>query len=153
MLNINKLRTTNDQTMEKINFVLYFCTSKHKRQRTMEENTRKTPVYKRMKDICVDMYTQEEAVEKRILHGRALLNTEKGEFMFAQNEPRKKRSKEIGRFGFGRLVRRPDGLYTLSFTAMDGGTRNLREILLAAVREAMKRVEEDMNEIKRKEVE
>lgn len=100
----------------------------------MEKNPQETPYYKRVKDICVDLYTQEEHVEKRLLSGRALLNCEKGEFIFAQNAPRGPRSTEIGRTPHARFIRRPDGRYTITFSSMDAEEKNLREQLLAEVR-------------------
>lgn len=100
----------------------------------MEKTLEKTPYYKRVKDVCVDLYTQEEEVEKRLLSGRALLNCEKGEFIFAQNAPRGPRSTEIGRTPHARFIRRPDGRYTITFSCMDAEERNLREQLLAEVR-------------------
>ena len=103
----------------------------------MGEQQKKTPRYRRVKDICVDMYTQQDAVEKRLLNGKALLNTEKGEFIFAQNPPRGPRSVEIGRTAHTRFVRRPDGLYTVTIR-VDAQERNLREQLLAEVRDITK---------------
>ena len=100
----------------------------------MEKKPQETPYYKRVKDICVDLYTQEEEVEKRLLSGRALLNCEKGEFIFAQNAPRGPRSTEIGRTPHARFIRRPDGRYTITFSSMDAEEKNLREQLLAEVR-------------------
>lgn len=100
----------------------------------MEKTPNNTPYYKRVKDVCVDLYTQEEKIEKRLLSGRALLNCEKGEFIFAQNAPRGPRSTEIGRTPHARFIRRPDGRYTITFSSMDAEERNLREQLLAEVR-------------------
>lgn len=100
----------------------------------MEKTSKQTPYYKRVKDICVDLYTQEEEVERRLLSGRALLNCEKGEFIFAQNAPRGPRSTEIGRTPHARFIRRPDGRYTITFSCMDAEEKNLREQLLAEVR-------------------
>lgn len=100
----------------------------------MEKKPQETPYYKRVKDICVDLYTQEREVEKRLLSGRALLNCEKGEFIFAQNAPRGPRSTEIGRTPHARFIRRPDGRYTITFSSMDAEEKNLREQLLAEVR-------------------
>ena len=90
----------------------------------------------------MDMYTQVDAVEKRLLNGKALLNTEKGEFIFAQNPPRGPRSIEIGRTAHSRFVRRPDGLYTVTFR-VDVQERNLREQLLAEVRDITKALKID----------
>lgn len=100
----------------------------------MEKTPKQTPYYKRVKDICVDLYTQDSEIEKRLLSGRALLNCEKGEFVFAQNAPRGPRSTEIGRTPHARFIRRPDGRYTITFSCMDAEERNLREQLLAEVR-------------------
>lgn len=100
----------------------------------MEEKKNYVPVYKRVKDVCLDIYTRDEHVDKRLLKGRALLNTEKGEFAFVQNEPRGARSVEIGRSAHSRLVRRPDGLYTLTFSCMDAEEVYLREQLISEVR-------------------
>ena len=79
----------------------------------------KTPIYRRVKDICVDMYTSDAAVEKRLLHGKVFLNSDKGEILFAQNAPRGPRSVEIGRTLHSRYVRRPDGMYTITLR-LDG---------------------------------
>lgn len=103
----------------------------------MEEKKTITPRYTRVKDICLDVYSRDEVIEKRVLRGRALLNTEKGEFMFAQNEPRGPRSKEVYRGGISRLWCRPDGLYTLTFSCMDGDMKHLREVLISEVRDAV----------------
>ena len=103
----------------------------------MGDNEKTTPRYRRVKDICVDLYTQTETIEKRLINGRALLNTDKGEFLFAQNPPRGPRSIEIGRTAHSRFVRRPDGLYTITLR-VDVQERNLREQLLAEVRDITK---------------
>lgn len=103
----------------------------------MEEKKTQTPHYKRVKDICLDVYSRDAEIEKRLLHGRALLNTQKGEFMFAQNEPRGPRSKEVYRGVMSRLVCRPDGLYTLTFSCMDSDTKHLREVLISEVRDVV----------------
>lgn len=95
-----------------------------------------------MKDICVDLYTQNAEVEKRLLSGKALLNMDKGEFLFAQNPPRGPRSVEIGRTAHSRYVRRPDGLYTVTFR-VDTRERNYREQLLAEVRELTRALDVD----------
>lgn len=108
----------------------------------MDESKQKEPVYRRVKDICVDMYTQQEHNEKRVLNGKGLLNTEKGEFIFAQNAPRGARSVEVGRTAHSRFVRRPDGLYTVTFR-VNTSEKNFGEILLAEVREVAKALKDD----------
>lgn len=110
------------------------------------KNTR-TPIYRRVKDICVDMYTSDAAVEKRLLHGKVFLNSDKGEILFAQNAPRGPRSVEIGRTLHSRYVRRPDGDYTVTFRCT-GREKNLRELLLAEVREIAIMIQADAKRVK-----
>lgn len=109
----------------------------------MEEKKTVIPHYKRVVDICVDMYTQDETIEKRLVHGRALLNSDKGEFVFAQNPPRGARSIEVSRTGHARMVRRPDGRYTITFSCLYANEKMLREQLLAEVRSLCTQMKED----------
>lgn len=109
----------------------------------MEEKKTVTPHYKRVVDICVDMYTQDETIEKRLVHGRALLNTDKGEFVFAQNPPRGARSIEVFRTGHARMVRRPDGRYTVTFSCLHANEKMLREQMLSEVRALCSSMKED----------
>lgn len=110
------------------------------------------PKYKRMTDFCIDLYTQSDAIMNRVLSGKALVNPEKGEMMFAQNAPRGKRSIEISRTEHGRLVRRPDGRYTLTFGSMLASEKQLREQLLAEVRYVYKVIEHDVERVRREEI-
>lgn len=103
-----------------------------------------TPHYKRVKDICVDMYTRDVEVEKQLLRGRVLLNTDKGELMFSENAPRGARSKEIYRTSHARAVRRPDGLYTFTFSMIDVNEKLLREQLLAELRAIIRVMKDDV---------
>lgn len=107
------------------------------------ETQNHTPYYKRIKDICVDMYTRDVEVEKQLLRGRVLLNTDKGELMFSENAPRGARSKEIYRTLHARAVRRPDGLYTFTFSMIDVNEKFLREQLLAELRIIMQVMKND----------
>lgn len=116
----------------------------------MEEKAKEPLHYKRVKDICVDMYTQDETIERRLVAGRALLNSEKGEFVFAQNAPRGPKSTEVGRTAHARFVRRPDGFYTVTFRRMHPAERNLREQLLAEVRQICDMLKEDYETEERK---
>ena len=109
------------------------------------------PKYQRMKDFCIDLYTQSDAVMNRVLSGKALVNPEKGEMLFAQNAPRGKRSIEISRTVHGRLVRRPDGRYTLTFGSMLATEKQLREQLLAEVRSICKVISQDAERVRREE--
>mgnify|MGYP003390391366 FL=1 len=101
--------------------------------------------------VEVTMYTSVEEVEKRLLRGRVLLDSDRGELMFAQNEPRLHRSKEVMRTEHGRLVRRPDGLYTFTFSKVDVKTKFLRELLLTEVRQAATAMVEDRKRIEDRE--
>jgi len=107
-----------------------------------KNNVTKTPVYRRIKDICVDMYTHEAIIEKRLLRGRVFLNSDKGEIMFTQNGPRGPRSIEIGRTLHSRNIRRPDGSYMVTFRCR-GNEKNLKELLLAEVQEIAIMITED----------
>ena len=102
----------------------------------------KTPVYKRIKDICIDMYTVDKAVDKQLMRGRFFLNCEKGEAIFKQNLPRGLRSVEIGRTRHSRYVRRPDGDYTVTFRCR-AGEKDLVKTLSAEIREIAKKIESD----------
>lgn len=94
--------------------------------------------------VNVKMYTRDAEVEKRLLRGRVLLDSDENSLLFAQNDPRGPRSAEVFRSAHGRLVRRPDGRYTLTFSAMEGDEKQLRMKLLAEIRENMDKIEDDM---------
>lgn len=96
-------------------------------------NNNKVLFYKRMKYICVDMYTHDTQIERRTLSGRAFLNSVKGELVFTQNAPRGPRSVEVGRTLHARFVRRPDGDYTVTFH-LNAREKRLREVLMAEVK-------------------
>ena len=98
--------------------------------------------YSRIKDICIDMYTVDKAVDKQLMRGRFFLNCEKGEAIFKQNLPRGLRSVEIGRTLHSRYVRRPDGDYTVTFRCR-AGEKDLVKTLSAEIREIAKRIEAD----------
>lgn len=101
--------------------------------------------------VGVTMYTSVEEVEKRLLRGRVLLDSDRGELLFAQSEPRLHRSKEVMRTEHGRLVRRPDGLYTFTFSKVDVKTKLLREVLLTEIRQAATAMVEDRKRIEDRE--
>lgn len=119
-------------------FALEFKTNK-----TMEEKKVK-PFHIECQSAQVDVYSVDEEVANRLLRGRALLDVDSKKFMFAQNEPRGPRSMEVGRTMHSRLVRRPDSRYTLTFSCMDGGEKQLKEQLIAEVRDIMKMIGADM---------
>ena len=109
----------------------------------MEEKKVK-PFHTECPSAQVDVYSVEEEVANRLLRGRALLDFDSKKFVFAQNEPRGPRSTEVGRTMHSRLVRRPDSRYTLTFSCMDGGEKQLREQLIAEVRDVMRMIGADM---------
>lgn len=114
----------------------------------MEEKKVK-PFHTECQSAQVDVYSIDEQVANRLLRGRALLDVESRKFVFAQNEPRGPRSMEVGRTMHSRLVRRPDSRYTLTFSCMDGGEKQLREQLIAEVRDVMRMINADLERQKR----
>lgn len=62
---------------------------------------------------------------------------------FVENTPRGARSKEVMRTPHARMVRRPDGLYTVTFSCLEAGEANLREQMLAEVRKLVTFMGED----------
>lgn len=97
--------------------------------------------YARLTGMSVEMQTQEQR-NMVLLRGKALLNEEESRLTFIQNTPRGARSVEVGRSGHSRIVRRPDGLYTLTFR-FDVKEKFLKESLLAEIREVVKLAEAD----------
>ena len=82
----------------------------------------------------------------RVLRGRALLNQSESRFTFVQNEPTRVRSKQVYRTEHSRLVRRPDGKYTLTLR-FDAGEKYVVSALQAEVRNAAKMAVNDMNNV------
>lgn len=91
-----------------------------------------------------------QAPNMRVMRGKALLDAAAEDFKFVENTPRGPRSVEVGRTLHSRFVRRPDGLYTITFR-VDAGMKYLSEALCAEVRELCKTICEDRKRI-RKEV-
>lgn len=112
-------------------------------KRSMEQNKEQLISTTTADGIHVKMYTREPEVEKRLLRGRVLLDSDEKSLLFAQNEKRKNYSKEIMRTDHGRLVRRPDGLYTFTFSCLDADETNLQERLLAELRNASRTIKSD----------
>lgn len=115
----------------------------------MENEGKKQPViptYKRYSDYNVELYTLDPTVERRVISGKALLTPEKNEFTFSQTAPRGPRSVEIGRTLHARFVRRPDGDYTATFR-FSADEKNIREQLIAEVRDIYKGVQFDLKKI------
>lgn len=67
-----------------------------------------------LNNMTVNLQSQEN-YDQKVLNGKLFVNTEKRQASFAQNKPRGPRSTEMMRTPHSRLVRRPDGDYTLTF--------------------------------------
>lgn len=70
--------------------------------------------YKSIPNMTVGMQSQEDR-NLQVLHGKVLLNEEESRLLFMQNSPRGPRSQEVMRTAHSRLVRTPQGNYTLTF--------------------------------------
>ena len=134
--------------MRKVPNDMYFCGEIQKFKEMDKQITQhKVP------GIEVKMYLRDSEYEKRLLRGRVLLDSDEKSLLFAQNEPRTKFSREVMRTEHGRLVCRPDGLYTFTFSKVNVDERNLRELLLAELRTAATAMKSDSEKRKRKEKE
>lgn len=67
-----------------------------------------------LNNMTVNLQSQEN-YDQKVLNGKLFVNTQKGQASFTQNRPRGPRSVEVMRTPHARLVRRPDGNYTLTF--------------------------------------
>ena len=97
--------------------------------------------YGKYTGMSVEMQTQEQR-NMCILHGKALLNEDESRLTFVQNAPRGKRSVEIARSLHSRIVRRPDGCYTLTFR-FDAGERMIRPALISEIRNMVNAAQAD----------
>lgn len=93
------------------------------------------------KDLLVSVQSQ-SAPDMRVMRGKGLYDAAAEDFKFVENAPRGARSVEVGRTAHSRFVRRPDGLYTLTFR-FDADSKFLRESLVAEVSEIVKIVKAD----------
>lgn len=98
-------------------------------------------------DISVKILSPEDAIDKRIIRGRALVIGDEKRCTIVQNEPRPYRSKEIGRTAHARFVRRPDNLYTITLR-VDGNEKYLRSTLISEVRDICDKIEIDVKQLK-----
>lgn len=73
-------------------------------------NFNKTTIH----NMTVELKSQEN-FNLEVLHGKVLVSTDDHLLFFIQNKPRGNRSQEVMRTAHSRLVRRPDGSYTLTF--------------------------------------
>ena len=67
-----------------------------------------------LNNMTVNLQSQEN-FNQQVLNGKLFVNTQKRQASFTQNRPRGPRSVEVMRTPHARLVRRPDGNYTLTF--------------------------------------
>ena len=74
----------------------------------------KTLNYHQLTDMTVVLQSQND-YNLEVLRGKVIINEDDLRILFIQNKPRGKRSAEVMRTPHSRLVRRPDGDYTLSF--------------------------------------
>ena len=65
-------------------------------------------------DMTVNLQSQNH-YDQKVLNGKLFVNTQKRQASFTQNRPRGPRSIEMMRTPHARLVRRPDGDFTLTF--------------------------------------
>lgn len=102
--------------------------------------------YERHRDVTAKMITMKGGANLRTMRGKCLLNCEEGELIFQENTPRGPRSVEVGRTYHSRLVRRPDGLYTLTFR-FDAGMKYPSATLVSELRDACKAAQADLSKL------
>ena len=71
-------------------------------------------VYHCYKGIRVEMSAQRN-VNQELLRGKMMIDLNGNNLLFVQNKPRGPRSAEVMRTPHSRMVRRPNGQYTLTF--------------------------------------
>lgn len=76
------------------------------------------------------------------MRGKALLSPQECEMTFIENPPHGPRSVEVGRTRSSRFVRRPDGLYTVTFR-FNAAMPRLKENAVAEMRQVAKMIAED----------
>ncbi len=67
-----------------------------------------------LNNMTVNLQSQNH-YDQKVLNGKLFVNTQKRQASFTQNRPRGPRSTEMIRTPHARLVRRPDGDFTLTF--------------------------------------
>ena len=67
-----------------------------------------------LNNMTVNLQSQNH-YDQKVLNGKLFVNTQKRQASFTQNRPRGPRSTEVMRTPHARLVRRPDGDFTLTF--------------------------------------
>lgn len=104
-------------------------------------------IYSKLTDMSVEMQTQ-ESKNMCLLRGKALLNESESRLMFVQNPPRGARSVEVGRSMHSRIVRRPDGMYTLTFR-FSADEKFVKESLIGEIREVVTLAKKDRDVYKK----
>lgn len=108
----------------------------------MEQNH----TYAKLSDMTVEISSQKNR-DMVILRGKSLLNEREHRMTFVQNPPRGVRSVEVRRTSHSRMVRRADGLYTLTFR-FDASEKYLLSALQSEVRAVAKAAIDDYNSLK-----
>lgn len=106
----------------------------------MEE--KKEIVTTRYNEMSVVTQTHGEIDKLRMFRGRAVVDTTYNSTIIIENAPRGPRSSEVWRTLHGRVVRRPDGLYTLT-VRFSAAEKYIQPALVAEVREVVNVVIED----------
>lgn len=91
--------------------------------------------YAKYSDYSVEMHTERKISQStgKLLRGRALIVPQEARLTFVENEKRTLRSREVARTAHSRLVRRPDGEFTLTFRFNKSG-KYLKETLISEIR-------------------
>ena len=74
----------------------------------------KTYNYHQLTDMTVILQSQND-YNLEVLRGKVIINEDDFRVLFIQNKPRGPRSAEVMRTKHARLVKRPDGAFTLTF--------------------------------------
>ena len=75
----------------------------------------KTKKVKALQNMTMFIETEKENIHLQPMNGRMLVNTVERCSLFVPNKPRGPRSTEVMRTPHSRMVRRPNGKYTLTF--------------------------------------
>ena len=95
----------------------------------------KEQLYSKIEGVSLTLSTQKgKRRSMRLLRGKSVFDDVQHRFTFIENEPRGARSVEVGRTLHARYVRRPDGLYTVTFR-FSAEEKFLRSTLQAEVRQ------------------
>lgn len=117
-----------------------------KNHKIMEEKVEKKDQKQYIhEEMDVRLQTQQPP-HMRVMRGKALYDAQEKDITFIENEPRGPRSVEVGRSAHGRLVRRPDGMYTYTLR-IDPSLKYLRETMVAEVGNIIKMVDADRGKV------